>query len=157
MSMSDVSDLLAPGAVVSRVRAASKREALEAITHTAAQGLGLDARLLLEAVLEREALGGTGVGEGVAIPHARMAGPDRVSGVFARLDPPQDFEAHDGKACDLVFLLVAPQDAGADHLKALARVSRAFRRPELREKLRAAQSVEALRALLQTTVTSSAA
>jgi PTS system nitrogen regulatory IIA component len=155
--MADPGELLPASGVLPRVRAGTKREALEAICATAAAALSLDASLLLEAVLEREALGGTGVGDGVAIPHARIAGPERVTGFFARLDPPQSFDAHDGKPCDLVFMLVAPLDAGADHLKALALVSRTLRRADLREKLRAAETAQAIRALLRPHPAASAA
>ncbi len=146
--MTDLTDLLAPGAVLHRVRAATKKAALDMLAKTAGDALGLQPRDVLDAVLERERLGGTGVGDGVAIPHARLRGLDRVAGLFARLDPAHDFEGPDGRPCDLVFMLLAPLDAGADHLRALARVSRALRRPDVREKLRAAATDKAILALL---------
>lgn len=146
--MNDLTDLLAPGAVLHRVRAPTKKAALEALSKAAADALGLQPRDVLDAVLERERLGGTGVGDGVAIPHARLRDLDRVTGLFARLDPAHDFDGPDGRPCDLVFMLLAPQDAGADHLRALARVSRALRRADVREKLRAAATDKAILALL---------
>src|SRR5690606_7608357 len=95
----------------------------------------------------RERLAGTGVGEGVAVPHAFVPGLTRPIGAFARLEPAQDFDALDGRPADLVFLLLSPPDKGADHLKAVARISRFMRRPEVREKLRAARGAEELYAL----------
>jgi PTS system nitrogen regulatory IIA component len=99
-------------------------------------------------VLHRERLGSTGVGRGVAIPHGKLAKLDRLVGLFARLDKPIDFEALDGEPVDLIFLLLAPEGAGADHLKALARIARLLRDEKIAEQLRAARDESALRALL---------
>ena len=143
-----VTDLLPPGGVVADLPATSRKQALHALSELAARTLHLPARRVLEAVNERERLGSTGVGDGVAIPHARMSEIDRVCGVFARLRQPVDFDAIDGRPADLVFVLLAPEDAGADHLKALARISRFFRRKEMRRALRAAPDTAALQAII---------
>ena len=112
-----------------------------------AKASGIDARTAFDAVLMRERLSGTGMGEGVAIPHAPVPGLIRPLGAFARLDPSQDFGALDSRPADLIFMLLAPTDRGADHLKALARVSRFLRRADMREKLRSARGAVELKAL----------
>ena len=117
----------------------------------------MEARVIFESVLQRERLGSTGVGQGVAIPHARLRGIRDVTGFFARLKSPVDFESIDGRPVDLVFMLLAPEDAGAEHLKALARVSRLMRREDVRERLRAAPDLTAMHALLVGTPASDAA
>lgn len=144
----DIADLLAPDGIVLRGGASSKRQALHAVAEAAAQALGLDADRVFEALLEREALGSTGLGAGVAVPHARVAGLDRVSAVLVRLDAPVAYEAVDDRPVDLLLALFAPPRDGAEHLRALAAVSRALRSPELREQLRQARTVDAVRALL---------
>lgn len=146
--MNDLSDLIEPDAILPRLIATSRRQALHVMTEALAKASGIDARAAFDAVLIRERLSGTGVNEGVAIPHAPVAGIVRPVGAFARLDPPQDFEALDGRPADLVFMLLAPPDKGADHLKALARVSRFLKRPDLREKLRAARGGDELYVLI---------
>jgi len=146
--MHDLGDLIAPEAILPRLAAVSRRQALMTMAETIAPVAGVNARVAFDAVLMRERLAGTGVGEGVAIPHAAVAGVSRPIGVFARLDIPQNFDALDGRACDLVFLLLAPVDRGADHLKALARVSRYFRRADIRDKLRSARGADELYALI---------
>ncbi len=146
--MNDLSDLIAPDAILPRLLATSRRQALQLMAETLAKGAGVDARAAFDAVLIRERLAGTGMGEGVAIPHAPVVGITRPVGAFARLDPPQDFEALDARPADLVFMLLAPPDKGADHLKALARISRFLRRSEMREKLRAARGADELYALI---------
>ena len=123
-----------------------------------AHGLeGVTCRDVVQAASERERLGSTGVGNGVALPHARIDGMDRVVAGFARLAEPLDFDAVDGRPVDLVAFLLAPADAGGAHLRALARVSRLLRRPELRQRLRAAPDAHALYALLQDSRASAAA
>lgn len=117
----------------------------------------IDTRAAFEAVLMRERLAGTGIGEGVAIPHAPVLGVTRPLGAFARLETPQDFDALDGRPADLVFMLLTPPDRGGDHLKALARVSRLLRRAEMREKLRAARGTDELYALFASGARSDAA
>lgn len=143
----DIGDLLARDAIVLRGGASSKRQALFAVAESAAAALGLEADRVMEALLEREAVGATGLGSGVAVPHARIEGLDRVRGVFVRLDTPVAYGAVDDRPVDLILALFAPPTGGAEHLRALAAVSRALRAPELREHLRQARTVDAIRAL----------
>jgi len=143
-----IDDLLDIDAVVPRANATSKRQALSLVADLAAKRFGLKATDIFEALLEREALGSTGVGHGVGLPHARLAGLDRIRGLFVKLDNPVAFDAIDDEPVDLLFVLLAPPESGVDHLRALARVSRQLRRPALREQLRSAQSSDALLALL---------
>ena len=143
----DIGDLLADGAVVLRSGASSKRQALHVVATAAAEVLGLPENRVLEALLEREALGSTGLGAGVAVPHARLDDVDQVSAIFVRLDTPVAFGAVDDRPVDLLFALFAPPSAGADHLRALAAASRALRAPEMREQLRQARTADAIRAL----------
>jgi PTS system nitrogen regulatory IIA component len=145
--MNDLSDLIAPEAILPRLLATSRRQALQALTDALAKAAGVDARAAFDAVLIRERLSGTGMGEGVAIPHASVPGLTRPFGAFARLEPAQNFDALDGRPADLVFLLLSPPDRGADHLKAFARISRFMRRADTREKLRAARGGDELAAL----------
>ena len=145
--MNDLSDLLAAEAILPRLLTTSRRQALQTLTEALARASGVDARAAFDAVLIRERLSGTGMGEGVAIPHASVLGVIRPIGAFARLEPPQDFDALDGRPADLVFLLLSPPDKGADHLKAFARISRFMRRADMREKLRAARGADELAAL----------
>lgn len=155
--MNDLSDLITPEAILPRLAATSRRQALQALADTLAKSAGVDARAAFEAVLMRERLSGTGMGEGAAIPHAPVPGVSQPVGAFARLEPAQDFDALDGRPADLVFMLLTPPDRGADHLKALARVSRLLRRPEMREKLRAARGVDDLFAIFSGALHSDAA
>jgi PTS system nitrogen regulatory IIA component len=148
MTMNDLSDLIAPEAILPRLLVTSRRQALHLLAETLAASAGLDPRAAFDAVLIRERLSGTGMGEGVAIPHAPVAGAIRPVGAFARLDPAQDFDALNGRPADLVFMLLAPPDKGADHLKALARISRVLRRSDMRERLRAARGGDELYALI---------
>lgn len=144
----DTIDLLTPDAVVPNLRSGSKKHLLQDLSKVAAQLTGADERLIFEILLERERLGTTGVGNGIAIPHGKLVNLDRLYGVFARLDKPVNFEAIDEQPVDLVFLLLAPEGAGADHLKALARVSRKLRDSTFCDKLRGSDSRDALFALL---------
>jgi PTS system nitrogen regulatory IIA component len=141
-------DILAPNAVIADMRANTKKQALLEAAQRAAQVTGLNERAIFDVLLERERLGSTGLGGGIAIPHGKLAALDRLHGVFARLASPIDFEAIDARPVDLMFVLLAPESAGADHLKALSRVSRALRDRVLVEKLRATDHPEALYALL---------
>ena len=143
-----LSDLIPTGGVAVELGASSRKQALQAMSDIAADLTGLNARDIFDAVLQRERLGSTGVGQGVAIPHARLAGVKEVVGVFARLRTPVDFESIDGRPADLIFMLIAPDDAGAEHLKALARVSRLLRREDVRQRLRAAPDADAVHAVL---------
>ncbi|HJQ56331.1 MAG TPA: PTS IIA-like nitrogen regulatory protein PtsN [Vineibacter sp.] len=144
----ELAEILAPNAVIADMRAGSKKQALLEIAQRAAQVGGLQERVIFDVLLERERVGSTGLGGGIAIPHGKLNGMDRVYGVFARLVTPIDFEAIDARPVDLIFALLVPAGAGADHLKALSRVSRALRGRTLVEKLRATDRAEALYALL---------
>jgi PTS system nitrogen regulatory IIA component len=146
--MSNVSDILSIDAVEADLNAANKKALFQQLAAIAARLTGLPAKQIVSSVNEREKLGSTGFGGGVAIPHGKIEGLDHVFGVFARLETPIDFQAIDGIPVDLVFLLLSPPDAGADHLKALASVSRAFRDRQVVAKLRGARSKDALFALL---------
>jgi PTS system nitrogen regulatory IIA component len=140
--------LLTPAHVVPRLKAANKKQVLQEMAKRTAELTGLHERQIFDVLLERERLGTTGVGNGIAIPHGKLADAKSILGLFARLDHPVDFEAIDEQPVDLVFLLLAPEGAGADHLKALARVSRLLRDRSICEKLRGADQAEALYALL---------
>jgi PTS system nitrogen regulatory IIA component len=140
-------DILAPDAIVPAFKAANKKQALQEISDKASQVSGIAAREIFEALLQRERLGSTGVGSGVAIPHGKLARAGRIFGVFMRLGRPIDWEALDAEPVDLIFLLIAPETAGADHLKALARIARAVRDPALAAKLRAARDGSAIYAM----------
>lgn len=144
----ELTDLVSPEAVLCAVKAGSKKQALQEIAHRAAEAYGLDTRTVADGLLAREKLGSTAMGNGVAIPHARIAGLRQIVGLFARLERPVDFEAADGQGVDLVFALLAPQEAGADHLRALAKVSRLMRDPSVRAKLRETDGAGALYALV---------
>ncbi|HTT85074.1 MAG TPA: PTS IIA-like nitrogen regulatory protein PtsN [Rhizomicrobium sp.] len=144
----EIIDLLAPEAVIAALRAAGKKQLLQELAHHAARLTQIPERRIFETLIERERLGSTGMGQGIAIPHGRIAGLSKISGVFARLETPVAYEAVDDQPVDLVFLLLAPESAGADHLKALARVSRLLRNQGTCEKLRAATRPEVIYALL---------
>lgn len=143
----DIAQLLAKEGVVLRSGASSKRQALHTVADTAARALGVDEAAVLHALLEREALGSTGLGSGVALPHARIEGLDRVVAIFVRLDTPVAYEAVDDRPVDLIFALFAPPSDGAGHLRALAAASRALRSVEMRQQLRQARTADAVRAL----------
>ncbi|HUF46049.1 MAG TPA: PTS IIA-like nitrogen regulatory protein PtsN [Aestuariivirgaceae bacterium] len=143
-----LSDIIANDAVIPSLRAASKKQVLQELSNAAAKMTGLDARRVFDCLLQREKLGSTGLGQGIAIPHAKFNELDRVQGLFARLAQPVDFDAPDDQPVDLVFLLLAPESAGADHLKALAWISRSLRDPTLVAKLRGTDSAAGLYAIL---------
>ena len=147
----NISDLLKPAAVISSLKAQGKKHLLQELAARASHLTRLPERKIFETLMERERLGTTGVGQGIAIPHGRLADIGEIVGVFARLETPIDFDAVDNQPVDLVFMLLAPEGAGADHLKALARVSRLLRNQAATEKLRAAKSAEALYAILTDT------
>lgn len=144
----NIGDLLDRTAISTRVSATNKKKTLAVISEIAARNFGVDAGGVLEALAEREAAGSTGVGHGVAVPHARLDGLSRMRGVFVRLEQPVEFESVDDQPVDLLFALFAPKTAGAEHLRALARVSRMLRQTDLREQLRKARSADAVHALL---------
>ena len=146
----NIGDLLDRSAIALRVSAANKRQALAVISEIAARNFGLEVGEVLDALTEREAAGSTGVGHGVAAPHARLEGLERMRGVFVRLEHPVEFDAVDDQPVDLLFALFAPKDVGAEHLRALARVSRLMRQPQVRERLRQARTADAIHAILVT-------
>lgn len=148
MSKRDKDALIAPGHILASLKVETKKQALQALAQLAAPLTGVGEHVVFDALFAREKLGTTGVGHGIAIPHGKIEGIDRVYGFFLRLEAPVDFEAIDEKPVDLMFMLLAPQEAGADHLKALAKVSRMFRDPLFCQKLRKAQDGKSLYALL---------
>ena len=155
--MDDLSDLISPDAALTGVAVPNKKALFQQLAATAASQTGLDARVIVERLLERERLGSTGFGGGVAIPHGKMEGLDHVVGLVAKLGQPIDFQAIDGMPVDLVFLLLSPPDAGVEHLKALARVSRKLRDRNFVAKARGAGNPDALYALFAHTDTRDAA
>lgn len=153
----DLGDLITPEGVIASLKAKSKKQVLQELAHKAAALTGQDSREIFETLLQRERLGSTGVGRGIAIPHGKLAGLKQIFSVFARLEEPIAFDAVDEEPVDLVFLLLAPEHAGADHLKALARISRLLRDPVAIEKLKSTRDPKALHAVLTEPATSHAA
>lgn len=144
----ELNDLLASESIIPLLKASSKKQVIQELSERAAQLTGLPQRQIFEKLLQRERLGSTGVGQGVAIPHGKLPDLDRIHGIFALLDKPVNFEAMDDKPVDIVFLLLAPEGAGADHLKALARIARVLRSEGTLTKLRAATESDEIRAVL---------
>lgn len=153
----EVADLLSPDSVIPNLRVTSKKQALQELARRAAELSGASERAIFDVLLERERLGTTGVGNGIAIPHGKLPGLTRLYGLFARLEQPIPFEAIDEQPVDLIFLLLAPEGAGADHLKALARVSRLLRDRGICDKLRGTDKADAIYALLTDSTASRAA
>ncbi len=153
----DLGDLLTPGGIMPSLKVTSKKQALQELANRAAEITGLEARQVFDTLLQRERLGSTGLGRGIAIPHVKFKQLKNIVCLFARLAEPIEFESHDGDPVDLVFLLLAPEHASGDHLKALARISRLVREPAVLERLRAAEDVTALKAVLLAPATSHAA
>ena len=143
-----LTDLVAPGAIVAALNVTSKKQVLQELAAKAAALTGQSERAILETLQQRERLGSTGVGNGIAIPHGKLPKLGKLFGLFVRLEQPIDFEALDGQPVDLIFLLLAPESAGADHLKALARVARLLRDGEVARKLRDSRDADALYAVL---------
>ena len=152
-----LTDLIAPTAVIPALKVNGKKQAIQELAVRAAALTGQNERAILEILLQREKLGSTGVGNGIAIPHGKMPKLGGLFGLFARLDRPIDFEALDGQPVDLIFLLLAPEAAGADHLKALARVARLLRDPEVARRLRDSRDADAIYAVLSMPPASTAA
>ena len=144
----DLSDLIDVPAIMPALKANSKKQLLQMLSERAAAISGLSEREIFDTILQRERLGSTGVGSGIAIPHGKLPALHGLFGLFARLERPIDFDALDGEPVDLIFLLLAPESAGADHLKALARVARMLRDPAIAHKLRATDDAAALHAVL---------
>ncbi len=152
-----LNDIITSDAILPGLRVQSKKQAFHELSERAAAVSGLPARAIFDCVLQRERLGSTGIGSGIAIPHGKLPNIPQIVGVFGRLEKAIDFEAIDGAPVGLVFMLVAPETAGADHLKALARIARLLRDPALTAKLRASRDVASLYALLTRQDTSNAA
>jgi PTS system nitrogen regulatory IIA component len=152
-----LTDLVAPNAILPALKVNNKKKVIQELAARAAALTGQNERAILEILLQREKLGSTAVGNGVAIPHGKLPKLGRLFGLIARLEKPVDFEALDAQPVDLVFLLLAPEAAGADHLKALARVARLLRDPEIARKLRESRDADALYAVLSMPPASSAA
>ena len=143
-----LADFLDFDAIKPSLSGGNKRSLLQQLANIAGQRLGLEPATILASLTEREQLGSTGFGQGVAIPHGKIDGLGQIYGVFARLSEPLDYKAIDGRPVDLVFLLLSPVDAGAEHLKALAAISRVTRNVATLEKMRGARSRDALAAVL---------
>lgn len=143
-----ISDILTAKRVFVEFKADNKRSFLEELSKKASKSLDIDERTVFDALLERESLGSTGFGRGIAFPHARMANVKKVKAFFARLENPVDFEAIDGQPVDLVFLLISPEDSGADHLAALAAISSTMKQEDKCKKLRKAKNKDDIFAIL---------
>lgn len=151
----DMSDLISPDAVFDNLKSRSKKQALQDLADAAARITGQPSRDIFDVLLQRERLGSTGIGQGVAIPHGKLAGLTRIYGLFAQLRNPIDFDSVDDEPVDTIFLLLAPEGAGADHLKALARISRLLRDGSTLQKLRNSHNRSALYAILTEPASSS--
>ena len=143
-----LSEIMSEKCIFMGLKSNSKRQLLQDLSNKAAEITGLNERTIFDTILERENLGSTGFGEGTALPHGRFEGLDRVYGFFAKLNSPVDFEAIDGKPVDLVFMLLSPEDNGADHLTALAQASRLLKDENIRSKLRQMNSSQEIKALI---------
>src|SRR5437764_1198693 len=143
-----LADLIAPSAIVPALRTIGKKQTLQELAAKAADLSGQNSRSIFEVLLQREKLGSTGIGNGIAIPHGKLPKLNSLFGLFARLERPIDFEALDGQPVDLIFVLLAPEGAGADHLRALARIARLLRDTDVARKLRQSRDAEALYAVL---------
>jgi PTS system nitrogen regulatory IIA component len=153
----NLNDILAPEGVFAPLAVTSRKQALQELADRASALTGIEAREIFNALLQRERLGSTGLGRGIAVPHAKFKQLKSIVCLFARLAEPIDFESPDGEPVDIVFLLLAPEQAGGDHLKALARVSRVVREPQALDDLRSAPDVATLKKLLTAPATSHAA
>lgn len=153
----DLGDFIAPEGIIPSLKAKTKKQALQEMSAKAAELTGLPAREIFDTLLHRERLGSTGLGRGIAIPHVKFKSLTDIICLFARLEEPIDFESLDNEPVDLIFLLLAPEHASGDHLKALARISRLLREPDISEQLRASQDRKALLAVLSQPATPHAA
>ncbi len=153
----NLGDMLAKDGIIPALKAIDKKQALQALAEKAGASTGLDVHDIFTALLQRERLSSTSLGRGIAIPHIKMPGLSGITCLFARLDKPVSFDSHDGEPVDLLFFLLAPEHAGGDHLKALARISRLVRDPATLEHLRAASDADQLRRVLTAPLTSHAA
>jgi PTS system nitrogen regulatory IIA component len=152
-----ITDIVAPNAIVPALKVNNKKQVIQELAARAAELTGESERAILEVLQQRERLGSTAVGNGIAIPHGKLSKLGRLFGLFARLERGVDFEAMDNEKVDLVFLLLAPESAGADHLKALARIARLLRDPEVARKLRESRDADSIYAVLTLPQASSSA
>ena len=153
----ELSELISPESIVATLKVGSKKQALQELSQIAENITGVSSRDVFGIVLQRERLGSTGVGQGIAIPHGKLEGLDKIFAIFARLETPINFEAMDDKPVDLIFMLLAPESAGADHLKAFARISRTLRDASVTKKLRDSDTIDAIYSILTSPVASHAA
>ncbi|MCB1510170.1 MAG: PTS IIA-like nitrogen regulatory protein PtsN [Hyphomicrobiaceae bacterium] len=153
----DLGDFIAPEGIIPSLKAKTKKQALQEMSAKAAELTGLPQREIFDTLLQRERLGSTGLGRGIAIPHVKFKTLTQITCLFARLEAPIDFDSLDGEPVDLIFLLLAPEHASGDHLKALARISRLLREPDVSEQLRASSDKKALLAVLSQPATPHAA
>jgi nitrogen PTS system EIIA component len=143
-----LNDIIDARAILPALKVSNKKQLLQDLSQSMSALVATDARVIFDTLLQREKLGSTGLGQGIAIPHGRLSNIDRVHGVFARLQSPIAFDSVDGEPVDLVFALVSPAHAGADHLTALARISRLLRDGATLKKLRGTETAEGLFAIL---------
>ncbi|PPD01261.1 MAG: transcriptional regulator [Hyphomicrobium sp.] len=153
----NLGDLLAKNGVIADLKAGDKKQALQELANRASEATGVSAHDVFNALLQRERLSSTSLGRGIAIPHVKLKGVNAITCIFAKLDRAIPFDSHDGEPVDVLFFLLAPEDAGGDHLKALARISRLVRDPATLERLRSAKDADSLRTVLTAPVTSHAA
>ncbi|KZM49981.1 PTS IIA-like nitrogen regulatory protein PtsN [Labrenzia sp. OB1] len=151
----DLSDLLGKDAVIADLKAKSKKQAIQELASRAAELTGLSEREIFDTLLQRERLGSTGVGHGIAIPHGKLIRLDKLVGLFAKLKKPVEFDSLDDEPVDLIFLLLAPESAGADHLKALARIARQLRDTGVTQDIRSSSDAEEIYTLLTQPLASS--
>lgn len=144
----EVNELISSRDIIANLKVTSKKQTLQELAKRVAEISGEDKRAVFDVLMEREKLGTTGVGSGIAIPHGRLKNVGRLHGFFARLETPVDFQAIDNLPVDLIFLLIAPESGGADHLKALARISRLLKDKEVCKKLRGTNTIDGLYAIL---------
>lgn len=156
-TMDQLGDLVAANGIISALKATTKKQCLQELANIAAEQTDLSQRAIFETLLQRERLGSTGLGCGIAVPHVKFKELNRIVCIFARLETPIDFEALDGKPVDLIFLLLAPEHASGDHLKVLARISRLLREPNVCSQLRTVKDDQKLLELLKKPVTARAA
>jgi nitrogen PTS system EIIA component len=145
-----LTDILRRDGIIPVLRVSNKKQLLEMISEKASKVSGLPTRAIFDLLLQRERLGSTGLGNGIAIPHCKAEGLDHLIGIFARLEKPIDFESVDGEPVDLIFVILAPEGAGADHLKGLSKVARVLRDPVTAAKLRKFTDADAIYSLLTT-------
>ena len=155
--MIEIAELLTPRNVIAQLRVGNKKQALQEVARRAALATGIAERRIYDVLNERERLGTTGIGRGVAVPHGKLNELTGLYAMFARLDRPIPFDAIDNQPVDLLFVLLAPENAGAEHLRALARISRLLRDDATCEKLRGTDNADALYALLTANPESNAA